>query len=104
MRQANRAAYELTGVSLPPGVRFYSREQFERENRSERRFTQLVERLGGVEPLVFSISRPVVIGDTAFIVEHVNATWSGCGGVNLFEAKLSGGTWHATLRSVLVMW
>jgi len=104
LRQANRSAYDLTGVVLPAGVRLYARERFEGENRSQHRFHALVGRLGGVEPLVLAVSRPVIVGDTALIVEHVHATWSGCGGINLFEAKRTGGTWHTSLKSVLAMW
>jgi len=104
LRWANDSAYALEAVSLPPSVTFYPRERFEREYESARKFDALVRRLGGIEPLVLSVSRPVIIGNVAFAALHVNATWYGCGGINLYALTYTEGTWHGQLKSVLMFW
>jgi hypothetical protein len=106
LRNANKRTYDLTGVTLPADVTLYPRERFEQEYESERSLRDLVERLGGVEPLVLSVSRPSLEaeGETAHVLLHVLSTWSGCGGINHFVANRSRGGWETELARVLVIW
>jgi hypothetical protein len=106
LRDVNRATYDLMGVTLPANVTPYPRERFEREYESETSFRDLVQRLGGVEPLVLSVSRPMLEaeGESAHVLLHVLSTWSGCGGINHFVATRSRGVWETELARVLVIW
>jgi len=104
VRLVNSKPVSLRGISLPPGAQLYPRERFEREYRSSRRFRSMVNRLGGLEPLVLSVSRPSVATGDGAVIEHVEATWSGCGGVNLFALEKSGDSWKTSLLEVLAVW
>ncbi len=106
LRQVNRLPYRLDGLPLPPGATLYPKARFEREYHSDRDWPRLVKRLGGVEPLVLSVSRPFVAddGQSAVVLLHVNSTWSSDGGVNQFTATRTGGTWRVDLDKVLVIW
>jgi uncharacterized protein YceK len=106
LREVNRVPYDLGNVALPPGAVLYPRAQFDREYKSRRSFRSLVRRLGGVEPLVLSVSRPAIHDDrqSASVLLHVLSTWSGCGGVDEFAASRSGDGWVVDLGRVLVVW
>jgi hypothetical protein len=106
LREANRNEYDLSGVPLPSGVTLYPKAKFEREYKSPRSFLALVRRLGGLEPLVLSVSRPAPRerGDGAWVVLHVLSTWSGCGGVNQYRMSHAEGRWVVELEKVLVFW
>ena len=106
LRDVNRKTHDLTGIPLPSGIILYRREQFEKEYESEGAFRALVQRLGGTEPLVLSVSRPSLEegGDKAHVLLHVLSTWSGCGGINQFVAIRSDDSWDVELAKVLVVW
>lgn len=106
LRAANSQPYDLDGVALPPGVHFYPRSTFEREYASEKRFKELVKRLGGVEPLVLSVSRPATAAfyGKPVVTLQVQATWSGCGGVDLYSAEQGPNGWSFRLENVMVVW
>ena len=106
LRVANSRPYDLDGVALPPGVHFYSRGTFEKEYASDKRFKKLVKRLGGVEPLVLSVSRPATAAfyGKPVVTLHVQATWSGCGGVDLYSAEQGPNGWIIKLENVMVVW
>ena len=106
LRAANSQAYDLEGVVLPPGVHFYPRETFEKECASNKRFKKLVKRLGGVEPLVISVSRPAAAAfyGKSVVALHIQSTWSGCGGVDLYSAEQGPHGWTVKLENVIVFW
>jgi len=106
LRVANSQPYDLDGVVLPAGVHFYPRGTFEKEYASDERFKELVKRLGGIEPLVLSVSRPATaaIYGKPVVILHVQATWSGCGGVDLYSAEQGPKGWILKLENVLVVW
>ncbi len=106
LRDANQVTRSLKGVPLPRGVQLYSRAVFEAEYRDADRFAALVRRLGGVEPLVLSVSRPALsrADGKHFVVLHVQSTWSGCGGVNLFAVESTASGWNVELKDVMVVW
>jgi hypothetical protein len=106
LRAANSQPYDLDGVALPPGVHFYPRGTFEKEYASVKRFNKLVKRLGGVEPLVLSVSRPAIAAfyGKPVVALHVQATWSGCGGVDLYSAEQGQNGWTIKLENVMVVW
>jgi hypothetical protein len=103
LREANRKPYSLAGVELPPEARLFPRMEFERAYESAKSFQALVKRLGGLEPLVLKVSRPSFAADgTATILLHVQATWSGCGGINAYVVR--SGSETAELHRGLVIW
>ena len=65
-----------------------------------------MKRLGGTEPLVLSVSRPALDPATQkdVVVLNVFATWSGCGGVDLYSVSRLADASAVELMSVLVTW
>jgi len=105
LRRSNDEVFDLHGIPLPRGVAFYPREEFERQRNSEAGFREFVHGLGGTEPLVLSISRPAILSsDSGAAILSVNATWSGCGGVNLQRLHHSRLGWVQTDSRGLVIW
>lgn len=100
LRAANRAPAALSGVVLPAGARLFPADDYERASRSRASFDAFVASVGGVEPLVLRVSRPVVDGDRSFVLLHVDSTWSGDGGANLFSIGAEG----VRLEQVLAFW
>jgi hypothetical protein len=105
LRNVNRTTFDLSGIRLPPGVILYPREQFEEEYESEAAFQRLVQRFGGTEPLVLSVSRPSLEEglQKAHVLLHVLSTWSGCGGINQFVAKRSDDSWDVELAKATLL-
>lgn len=105
-RAANKRKYNISSITLPESARLYSAEAYERNIKSQAAFALFVKDLGGLEPLVLRVSRPWVdpSGERALIVLHVDSTWSGCGGIDLFEATRVGKHWRVELKDVLVVW
>ena len=103
LRIANDKPASLSGIPLPAGAVLFPAEEFARATRSHRDFQRLVRRFGGVEPLVLRVSRPVVADGKGLVALHINSTWSGCGGINLYSV---GGKSldEVELKEVLVVW
>ena len=102
LRVANRVPATLDGIELPSGVRLCPADDYERASRSERSFRAFVASLGGVEPLVLSVSRPALDGERSLVVLRVDSTWSGEGGVNLFSVGTRAS--DVKLEKVLAFW
>jgi hypothetical protein len=101
LRRLNRSTASLRDIALPKGAVLFSAAEYKRVSASKREFRRFVRQLGGVEPLVLSVSRPASGPNDSFVVLHVHSTWSGCGGVNLYRVSAAN---HVELAQVLVFW
>jgi hypothetical protein len=104
LRQNNKKQFSIASIVLQHPVVLYDASLFEKQYRNKSCCKALVKRFGK-EPYVFSASRPYINRNgTAIVLLTDLATWSGCGGLDIYRVVKKDDTWVVQDWDLLIFW